>query len=35
MILSGMSTADIKLVIEQNTFSGLQANMALTNWRRC
>jgi hypothetical protein len=35
MILSGMSTADIKLVIDQNTFSGLQANMALTNWRRC
>ena len=35
MILSGMSTADIKLVIEQNTYKGLEANMALTNWRRC
>jgi len=35
MILSGLSEADIKLIIEQNTYRGLEANMALVNWRRC
>ena len=35
MIMSGMSEADIKLIIEQNTYNGLQANMALVNWRKC
>ena len=35
MIISGMNKADVKLIIEQNTYSGLQADMALVNWRKC
>ena len=34
MIMSGMNKADIKLIIEQNTYNGLQADMALVNWKR-
>ena len=35
MILGGMSKADVKLIIEQNTYKGLEADMALVNWRKC
>ena len=35
MILGGMSEADVQLIIEQNTYKGLEADMALVNWRRC
>ena len=35
MILSGMNKADIKLIIEQNTYKDLQATMALSKWRKC
>ena len=35
MIVGGLNKADVKLIIEQNTYSGLQADMALVNWRRC
>ena len=35
MIMSGMSKADIKLIIEQNTYKDLQATMALSKWRKC
>lgn len=35
MVLSGQRPADIGLIIDQNTFSGLQAKMALVNWRKC
>ncbi len=35
MILGGMSEADVQLIIEQNTYRGLKADMALVNWRKC
>ena len=35
MIMSGLNKADVKLIIETNTYKGLQANMALTNWKKC
>jgi hypothetical protein len=35
MIISGYSEADIELLIDQNTYSDLQADMALVNWKRC
>ena len=35
MILGGMSEADVQLIIEQNTYKGLEADMALVNWRKC
>lgn len=35
MVLSGYRPADLKLIIDQNTFSGLRAKMALVDWRRC
>ena len=35
MIIGGLSKADVQLMIQQNTYSGLQANMALMNWRKC
>ena len=35
MSIGGLSKADVQLMIQQNTYSGLQANMALMNWRKC
>ena len=35
MIVGGYSEADIKLLIDQNTYGGLQADMALVNWKKC
>ena len=34
MILSGMSAEDVEASIESNTFKGLQAKLALNNWKR-
>lgn len=34
MILDGMSTADVKLIIDANTHSGLSAKLALSAYRR-
>ena len=35
MIINGYNKADVKLLVEQNTYKGLQANMALMSWRKC
>ena len=35
MVMGGLTKADVQLMIHQNTYSGLQANMALMNWRKC
>ena len=35
MILSGMTTDEIKDVIDNNTYSGLQADFILSQWRKC
>ena len=35
MILSGMTTEEIVDVIDNNTFSGLQANFQLSRWQKC
>ena len=34
MIMAGMRTADIKLIIDENTFDNLSAKMALNIWKR-
>jgi hypothetical protein len=34
MILSGMRAEDVQTSIESNTFKGLQATLALNNWKR-
>ena len=34
MIIAGMRCADIRLMIEQNTYSDLSAKMALNVWKR-
>ena len=34
MIMTGMSRADLKLIIDQNTHKGLSAKMALSVWRK-
>jgi transcription elongation factor Elf1 len=34
MVLAGMKTADIKLVIDLNTYSGLEAEMRLLTWKK-
>ena len=31
----GLNKADIKLLIDTNTYKGLQASMALQNWKKC
>jgi len=35
MVVAGMKPADIKLIIDSNTFSGLEAKMQLSIWRKC
>ena len=34
MAMAGMRTADIRLMIDENTFDGLSAKMALNVWKR-
>ena len=35
MIIGGKTTDDIVDIIDDNTFSGLQANFQLSQWKRC
>ena len=35
MIISGKTTDDIVDIIDNNTYSGLQANFQLSQWKRC
>ncbi len=35
MVLSGIKPADLRLIIDQNTYAGLAAQMALAAWRKC
>jgi len=35
MIISGKTTDDIVEIIDNNTYSGLQANFQLSQWKRC
>lgn len=35
MIISGMTAAAIELIINNNTFEGLQGKLAISTWRRC
>ena len=35
MILNGVHPEELKQIIELNIYSGLQADMALVNWKRC
>ena len=35
MVLSGMTTEEIVDVIDNNTYSGLQANFQLSRWQKC
>lgn len=35
MILSGMSQADIELIIDNNTYKGLTGKLELSYWRKC
>lgn len=34
MVLAGRQLADIKLIVDQNTYSGLEAKLALTIWKK-
>lgn len=35
MVLSGLTTAEVELIIDQNTYSGLSGRLTLAEWRRC
>ena len=35
MIIGGKTTDDIVKIIDDNTFSGLQADFQLSQWKRC
>lgn len=35
MVIAGVKPADIKLIIDNNTFSGLEAKLQFTIWRKC
>jgi predicted RNA-binding Zn-ribbon protein involved in translation (DUF1610 family) len=35
MAMGNLNKADIKLLIDTNTYRGLQADMALVNWKKC
>ena len=35
MILGGMTSQDIIDIIDNNTYSGLQANFQLSRWQKC
>lgn len=34
MVLSGLTTAEVELMIDQNTYEGLRGRLALAEWRR-
>jgi hypothetical protein len=35
MISNGLTSDQIKIIIDANTFSGLEAKLKFTNWKRC
>lgn len=35
MVLSGTKPEDVKMIIDCNTYSGLEAKLRLTDWKRC
>ena len=35
MVLSGMKPEDVKLIIDCNTVSGLEAKLRITQWKKC
>jgi hypothetical protein len=35
MVVAGMSPIDIRLIIDTNTFKGLNAKLKLQSWKRC
>ena len=35
MVLSGLSAADVELMIDNNTYSGLTGQLAIAMWRKC
>jgi len=35
MVLSGISPIDLQLIVDQNTYSGLEAKLKLSYWRKC
>jgi len=35
MIISGLTKEDIISIITDNTYSGLEAELEFTNWRKC
>jgi len=35
MILSGIDRLEIEAIIHNNTFSGLEAKMKFTTWKKC
>jgi transcription elongation factor Elf1 len=35
IVLSGIKPADVQLIIDQNTYSGLEGKLQLSEWRRC
>lgn len=35
MVLSGFKAAEIQLIIDQNTYQGLQGTLELSHWRKC
>ena len=34
-ILNNRTSADVQLIIDQNTYSGLQGKLKLSYWRKC
>ena len=35
MVMAGMKPVDIKLIIDNNVFSGLEAKLQFSMWRKC
>ena len=35
MVLGGLTPAQVKTIIDANTYEGIEGNLALTIWRRC
>ena len=35
MIVGGLSEADVKLIVDENTHSNLDAMLAIQTWKKC
>jgi hypothetical protein len=35
MVLSGVDPINVQMIIDNNTFSGLQGKLQLSAWRKC